>query len=1117
MPVSLIHSVRPAPHPRPNRSLPPVQVDLFGVASATLQDGTCTPLSGKAAALLALALIEPATTRRRAALMLWPDSAEPLARNNLRTLIHRLVRQIGVDAIAPGELLRATAEVQLLALDANAILTAVQAGGTARCNLLDDVGLDELDEFQAWLAGARRSSTQQQLTVLSDALEHAKSNTDAARTIALARACVLIEPMGERWHRQLMQTLAASGDRAAALAAYEDCRGALRENLGASPDESTRSLHVRILQSHGDSRPVQRPAAQGVALVERELPLQQIEDAISRSQHVALQGEAGVGKSRVLQQVCAGAQFLYLQVRADARHEPFAALAQLLQAAQQRHRLRLGRAERVELARIAPLAFPEVKPSGAPLSMARLRDALHQWADALRSAGVTALALDDVHCAHANSQAMFAELIAARDSSQPTLTVMLSHRSGEIDAVLAEAITAAQIQRRVHGLTLQRLSLQGIESLLHALGYSGDSARAAAADLFGSTAGNPLFVIELTLFSQQERVDDRLGAVGTNLEVLMKTRLAGCSESARKLAYVAGVALDDFSVELAAAVTESSALDLMPAWSELQLRGLFSENGLAHDLVRDAVMTTLPSAIKAALHRSIAVQLERSGGMGSAVLRHWLAVGDMARAFVHAEFALQHVVGTGQSGLEEERMLLNVIDGLQDGVLIERLWSTASLRFWLLPEAALERLSKLIERVAQIARSDDANGWVAFERARLLQLETADRREAYAVLNTGTARLQLSDVARAWTELWLCDFADKSGSAHHRHAQRAVGAARSLTRSPQHESLWRSIATIRMEYSLDHVALVRDEATRLRAARRIGDTATVQDIHEILAHGFHGAGSLYAAARHYRRARAAARPKALDEWRQVHGGRAGVAAMLNGEFTEAIACFEAVAGTGNPQATFFHVYTAWAWLESGDFDAAQAFADAAASPELDAAFSMIGFRARVVSRIARARGEDGVEPLRQALEKFGQAGPLPVQGLVVELALCELTGTADARIEVASRLMSRVSAPFHFPGQLTLALLGLAEAYADAGDAQCRGFALQGASLARRGHTTRLSYPPEVLTRFAAVLERSDPAIAASLTSVARDWVLRAMLNVPSQARHAFAEYIEVNRRLLAG
>jgi DNA-binding SARP family transcriptional activator len=55
-------------------------------------------------------------------------------------------------------------------------------------------------------------------------------------------------PLAETGHQLLMRALAARGDAAAALAAYDQLRQLLREELGVSPSPATQALHARLLR-----------------------------------------------------------------------------------------------------------------------------------------------------------------------------------------------------------------------------------------------------------------------------------------------------------------------------------------------------------------------------------------------------------------------------------------------------------------------------------------------------------------------------------------------------------------------------------------------------------------------------------------------------------------------------------------------------------------------------------------------------------------------------------------------------------------------------------------------------------------------------------------------------
>jgi DNA-binding SARP family transcriptional activator len=63
-----------------------------------------------------------------------------------------------------------------------------------------------------------------------------------------ARQLIKVAPFRESGHRLLMQTLAAEGNVAEALLAYDRLRERLREELGIAPSSSLQELHAELLR-----------------------------------------------------------------------------------------------------------------------------------------------------------------------------------------------------------------------------------------------------------------------------------------------------------------------------------------------------------------------------------------------------------------------------------------------------------------------------------------------------------------------------------------------------------------------------------------------------------------------------------------------------------------------------------------------------------------------------------------------------------------------------------------------------------------------------------------------------------------------------------------------------
>jgi len=134
---------------------------------------------------------------------------------------------------------------------------------------------------------------------------------ELAGAIETTARWVAHEPLDELAHRRLMQLYFAAGDRAGALQAYETCRAILTRELNAEPGPETEALVERLRSQTPPPRDEPRPDEAAIPLVTVEGPLvgRATEHARlvaayqvarrGRTQAVTIEGEAGVGKTRL--------------------------------------------------------------------------------------------------------------------------------------------------------------------------------------------------------------------------------------------------------------------------------------------------------------------------------------------------------------------------------------------------------------------------------------------------------------------------------------------------------------------------------------------------------------------------------------------------------------------------------------------------------------------------------------------------------------------------------------------------------------------------------------------------------------------------------------------------
>ncbi len=250
-------------------------------------DGTLVHIGRrKAVALLAyLAISHRAHSRDELAGLLWPEMSQSQARSMIRSALVMLHQAIGREWIAlfddqvaladrPGLLVDVTRFEQVLAgvaahghpslADCTACMLALRdAVEVAQAPLLAGFALADAPEFDLWQS-LQRDRMQRALAAELEhlALAHA-ARKEHPVAIDYARRWLALDMLHEPAHCLLMQLLAETGDRPAALHQFQECSRILAEELGAEPAPETTALRDRI--TAGQVLPVTATGGEGLA------------------------------------------------------------------------------------------------------------------------------------------------------------------------------------------------------------------------------------------------------------------------------------------------------------------------------------------------------------------------------------------------------------------------------------------------------------------------------------------------------------------------------------------------------------------------------------------------------------------------------------------------------------------------------------------------------------------------------------------------------------------------------------------------------------------------------------------------------------------------------------
>src|SRR2546430_534927 len=281
----------------------------------------------KAQALLAyLALTTDQThPRDKLAALLWPDTPPASARNALRQTLFVLRKALG-PAERGGLVMRGDA----ITLAAEAVQTDVvafeqavaegtppgleRAAGLYRGDLLAGVGV-VAPTFEDWLMSERERLREFALEAFARLLAHQRAVGALAPAVQSALRLLALDPLQEAVHRALMRLYLQLGRRDTALRQYQECVEILRRELAVEPESETKELYQEILRHRRvrEATPSIGINPSDPPLVGREVELGRLHDALSQAwtgggRVVAVIGEAGVGKSRLLAELAAEAR-----------------------------------------------------------------------------------------------------------------------------------------------------------------------------------------------------------------------------------------------------------------------------------------------------------------------------------------------------------------------------------------------------------------------------------------------------------------------------------------------------------------------------------------------------------------------------------------------------------------------------------------------------------------------------------------------------------------------------------------------------------------------------------------------------------------------------------------
>jgi DNA-binding SARP family transcriptional activator len=518
------------------------------------------------ALLLYLALEGGRHSRQRLASLLWANSDENHARMALRSFLMHLRSALHEPSNSSLHLLSEGTTVHfvtthdfdldlltvqqawqfartlerqrapLSAQEAERMLECLQYALTlVRGPLCAGFQLPDAPLFEEWLS-SQRTTWQLRLHLIYD---HLARLLEERGDLSMAQETLLawsqFDPLHEEAVRRLMQVQQAQGERSAAINTFEHFRQHLWQDLHTRPSsdltELVKQLRATLTSPTSRATPSALPspalARLELPLVGRDAEIRQLRACYQRaaraeSQVVVLQGEAGIGKTRLVIEVgrwaqTQGAVVLRSQGFERGGRLPYLPIIELLRRTMEQERAPDNLVEDLWLSQLSRLLpelrerYPDlpVPTTDTTVGQSHLFEAVARVLRTWAQRTPLLLVLDDLQWVDTATLDVLSYLLRSWSNEPASILLLLCVRSEELTMApeLATWLTAAQHTFALQRLTLIALSEQSTQTLMSRLQgrierapQTGQHAERQQAQLghwlYRETGGQPFYLLE---------------------------------------------------------------------------------------------------------------------------------------------------------------------------------------------------------------------------------------------------------------------------------------------------------------------------------------------------------------------------------------------------------------------------------------------------------------------------------------------------------------------------------------------------------------------------------------------------------------------------------------------
>jgi DNA-binding SARP family transcriptional activator len=632
-----------------------LNICLLGTPEIRVSGTALTLNHLKARALLFyLAASSQPHTRQYFATLLWSESGSSEALHSLRSSLYRLRQalrphQLGAALVSDGELLSLQpSSYQCDLIEFHRLLAQggeealARAVALYRGPLLQGFSLADAPVFEEWVREEDTRLSQACLNALDQLAAWAEARQAWATATSYLQQMIQLDSLAEMPQQRLMRLYLHQGEVSLALRQYYQFENHLQQELNLAPSIETRTLLYDALRRQRGSAaliaPPTHPSTNQLRLLPftgRDHLLQQLSATSQDVQAgsgatVLLQGEGGIGKSRLLDELASrvisgSPPWIVLQGACSPFDDPLS-YGPFLEALQN--------------GLPGDPALWEEADASTPAAGGRFSWGILQTLRTLTRSVPLLLAIEDLHWANSSTLNLFG-LLSMRIHHFPVLLVGTVQHAEAIPA-LQRLITLGRRRGELHLLPLTPLTQENISALLQASGLDPVSSDTLFEWLHARSTGNPFLLAEILAQLHAEGILHPEGN-GWQLDTirwlrwrttfnlpetahdLVAWRLANLTPQARHLLYVLAVAGQPLPVSVLRQFPGVAGETLPSLVDDLANRGLIIEPpdatlSLPHHLLRETLLHHLSDLRRRTIHQQLAQALEAYASTSADVL-----------------------------------------------------------------------------------------------------------------------------------------------------------------------------------------------------------------------------------------------------------------------------------------------------------------------------------------------------------------------------------------------------------------------------------------------------------------------------------------------------------------